>query len=72
MQTETPIKPINQTRLARIVVKRVNDWLYEEQLDMLHDICHEVVASEHPNLGPDELWDLIPEVFDRLRPFTVS
>ena len=63
---------VSQTRLARLAAKRINDWLYEEQLDALHDICHEVVTSEHPNLDPDALWDLLPEVFDRLRPFTVG
>lgn len=72
MNSTTTAKPVNQTRLARLVARRVNDWLYEEQLDALHDICHEVVASEHPDLDPDELWDVIPDVFDRLRPFTVS
>jgi hypothetical protein len=63
---------VSQTRLARLAAKRINDWLYDEQLDRLHDICHEVVTSEHPNLDPDALWDVLPEVFDRLRPFTVG
>ena len=69
---ETKTEIVSQTRLARLAAKRINDWLYEEQLDALHDICHEVVTSEHPNLDPDALWDLLPEVFDRLRPFTVG
>ncbi|MBM4056824.1 MAG: hypothetical protein FJ275_01135 [Planctomycetes bacterium] len=70
MQTAT--KPVCQDRLAALAAKRINDWLYEEQLDALHDICHDVVTAEHPDLDPDDLWDLLPEVFDRLSPFTVS
>ena len=66
--TKTP----DEQRLARLVAARINDWLYEEQLDMLHDICYELVQAEHPELPEDELWELLPEVFDRISPFTVS
>lgn len=72
MQANTMTKPVCEDRLAALVAKRINDWLYDEQLDHLHDICHEVVTSEHPDLDPDDLWDLLPEVFASLRPFTVS
>jgi len=65
-------KPVCRERLARLAASRINDWLYEQQLDELHEICHDLVVAEHPDLEPDDLWDLLPEVFDRLRPFTVS
>ena len=45
---------------------------YEEMMDNLHDICYEIVREEHPELEDDELWDVLPEVFDRLNPFTAS
>lgn len=72
MNNTTTVKPVSRTRLARLAAKQINDWLYNDQLDRLHDICHEVVTSEHPDLDPEDLWEILPEVFDRLRPFTVS
>lgn len=68
----TATKPVDQARLARLTAAKINDWLYEEQLDALHDICYELVQAEHPELPEDELWELLPDVFERINPFTAS
>ena len=59
-------------RVASLAARHINDWLYGEMTDNLHDICYEIIREEHPELEDDELWDVLPEVFDRLNPFTAS
>ena len=63
---------INQPKLATLVATAVNEWLWDEHLDELHEICYEVVKSELPDVEEDELWEVLPDIFDRLRPFTAG
>ena len=64
---------VNQTeikRLAALAVDRLNDWLIDNHYDLIHEICTDIVVEEHPNLEEDECWEVVPEVFDRISPFT--
>jgi hypothetical protein len=63
---------INQPKLAILVATAVNEWLWDTHLDELHEICYEVVKSELPDVEEDELWEVLPDIFDRLRPFTAG
>jgi hypothetical protein len=70
MTETTPINETEQKRLAALVADKLNDWLVDNHYDLIHEVCNDVVVEEYPDLGEDELWEMIPEVFDRLVPFT--
>ncbi len=57
-------------RMAALVADKLNDWLLDNHYDLIHEVCDEVVYAEHPGLSEEEYWEAIPEVFDRLIPFT--
>lgn len=57
-------------RLAGLVVDKLNDWLLDNHYDLIHQVCDEVVVAEYPNLEEEEYWELVPDVFDRIVPFT--
>lgn len=64
---------VNQTeikRLAALAADRLNDWLIDNHYDLIHEICNDIVVEEYPNLEEDEFWEVVPEVFDRITPFT--
>lgn len=60
----TSMKPINKKDLAKKTSAAILDWLYEYHYDDLHEICHSVVRGEHPEIDEDELWEILPDVFD--------
>ena len=63
---------INQPKLATLVATAINEWLWDNHYDELHEICYGVVRTELPDVDEDELWEVLPDIFDRLRPFTAS
>ena len=63
---------INQSKIATLVAAAINEWLWDNHYDELHEICYEVVRAELPDVDEDELWEVMPDIFDRLRPFTAS
>ena len=63
---------INQPKVATLVAAAINEWLWDNHYDELHEICYEVVRTELPDVDEDELWEVLPDIFDRLRPFTAS
>ena len=63
---------INQPKVATLVAAAINEWLWDKHYDELPEICYEVVRTELPEIDEDELWEVLPDIFDRLRPFTAS
>lgn len=61
------MKPINKEDLAKKATTAIIDWLYEYHQDDLHEICHSVVANEYPKLDEEELWEVLPDVFDAIK-----
>jgi len=70
MEEKIPVSVTEEKRLAGLVADRLNDWLIDNHYDFLHEVCNDVVMEEHPNLSEDELWEILPEVFERVIPFT--
>jgi hypothetical protein len=70
MTETTPINETEQKRLAGLIADRLNDWLFDDCIDLIHEACNDIVVENYPDLNEDELWEMIPEVFDRLVPFT--
>lgn len=65
--------PINETemkRLASLVADKLNEWLLDNHYDLIHEACNDVVVEEYPNLEEEEFWEVVPEIFDRIVPFT--
>lgn len=68
-QTAT-INETEQKRLAGLVADKLNDWLLDNHYDLIHEVCSDVVVDEYPNLDEEEYWEVIPDIFDRIVPFT--
>lgn len=66
----TSIDETELKRLASLIADRLNDWLLDNHYDLIHEVCDEVVVAEYPNLDEEDYWELLPEVFDRIVPFT--
>lgn len=66
----TPINETELKRLAGLAADRLNDWLLDNYTDLIHEACSDIAVENYPELGEDELWEMIPEIFDRLIPFT--
>jgi hypothetical protein len=58
------MKPINKEDLAKKTTVAIMNWLYDYHYDDLHEICHSVVVDEHPELDEEELWEILPDVFN--------
>jgi hypothetical protein len=57
-------------RMAALAADKLNDWLVDNHYDLIHEVCDDVVMAEYPNLSEEDYWETVPEVFDRLIPFT--
>jgi len=70
METKAVLNETEMKRIAGLAVDRLNDWLIDNHYDLLHEVCNDVLIEEYPNLDEEEYWDVAPEIFYRIVPFT--
>lgn len=70
METKAVLNETEMKRLAGLVADKLNEWLLDNHYDLIHEACNDVVVEEYPNLEEEEFWEVVPEIFDRIVPFT--
>jgi hypothetical protein len=69
-ETKAVLNETEMKRLAGLVADKLNEWLLDNHYDLIHDVCNDVVLEEYPNLEEEDFWEVVPDIFDRIVPFT--